>query len=109
RDRLARSTVAFVNATLVKIAKNGDVELETTPYGELYDLCPGEAFSEQPSVAQCSGALIDRDLVLTAAHCIRQIACQDWKLVFGFYYDEPDHLHPIDRSDVYDCKQVAVE
>ena len=93
----------------IKVVTSGDVELTSTPYGELYHLCPGEAFSSQPSVAQCLGVLVDRDLVLTAAHCVRQVACADWNLVFGFYYDAADRLRTVREGDVYACKRVAVE
>jgi hypothetical protein len=109
RERMARSTLAFVDRERVTVSADGAVELAAAPYDELYRLCPGARFEQQPSAAQCSGVLIAPDLVLTAAHCVRRVACSDWRLVFGYYYDAPDQLHPLHADDVFACAEVASE
>jgi len=108
RDRLARSTLAMVHRHLVTMHADGAVSLAEQKYGELHDVCPGEPFWEQPSAPQCSGVLIDRTLMLTAAHCVRNLPCKELRLVSGFYYDAPNELHAIRTEDVYACHSIAV-
>lgn len=107
RELLARSTVAFVDRSLVESDASGSVRIAAPSYGESQGVCAGEPFADQPSAAQCSGVLIARDLVLTAAHCVRRVACSDWRLVFGFYQEAPEQLRPLRESDVYACAEVA--
>ena len=71
-------------------------------------LCEGEPFAAQPTVAFCSGTLIDDDLLLTAAHCVPlERFCADTSFVFRYYNEAPGRLAPIGLEDVYDC--VAIE
>jgi V8-like Glu-specific endopeptidase len=107
RERVAQSTVALVDQRLLTEDGAGSVRFAGDSYGELNGLCPGEPFAEQPSLAQCSGVLIDRDLVLTAAHCLREIPCEQWRAVFGFHYRAPSQLNELRSSDVYACSEVV--
>lgn|SRR6185369_7715040 len=63
-----------------------------TSWGEVDHLCPDELFADQPSVAFCSGVLVDWDLVLSAGHCARALPVEDFSVVFDFYYDSPGKL-----------------
>ncbi len=70
-------------------------------------LCPDERFRDQPTVAYCTGTLIDDDLVLTAAHCVPlERFCADTSFVFRFYNEGPGRLAPIGLGDVYDCMGI---
>ena len=61
-------------------------------FAEAAELCPGERFADQPAAAFCSGVLVDWDLVLTAGHCVRRFALDDFAVVFDYYYSEPGRL-----------------
>src|SRR5689334_11060014 len=85
RARMSRSMVALVPKAWA--SKLGRGEAASIPsYGSVDELCDGERFANQPAAAFCSGVLVDWDLVLTAAHCIRRFALGDFKIVFGYYY-----------------------
>jgi hypothetical protein len=94
--------VALASPALVKPANislvNGRYELKTGTLERTYRLCPGEHFGAQPTAAFCSGVLVESDLVLTAGHCVREIArtsisvpAADIHFVFGFKVIDPKH------------------
>jgi hypothetical protein len=91
RDLMSGSVVAFVPHSSIKLS-DGAIRFDAPSLGQAANLCPGEAFAEQPAAAFCSGVLIDWDLVLTAGHCVHLLALSDFRVVFGYYYDRPGHL-----------------
>jgi hypothetical protein len=114
---LADSTVAIF---LTQGALQEDQEgyfFDTTGYGEGTEmwgstpLCKGERFYEQPVVADCSGALVGPDLVLTAAHCFETAAdCANGKIVFGYQVDKNGKVNQtLPRREVYHCKEIVAQ
>ncbi|MBX9765698.1 MAG: serine protease [Bdellovibrionales bacterium] len=83
---LARSTVALMKASTVKISKTSkNARLVAPKFADAMGLCDDEPFKEQLSAGFCSGSLVGPDLVLTAGHCVRSLqACKDTKFVFDF-------------------------
>lgn len=76
--------------------------------GDRRDLCEGERFAGDPTMAFCSGTLIDDDLVLTAGHCIDdQGDCEDTLFVFDYLYESEGQLATITAEDVYGCAQLV--
>jgi hypothetical protein len=112
RTFAASSTVALVFAHRLNQAPNGRFVYDTTTLGDAKSLCPGERFEEQPAVADCSGTLIDDDLVLTAGHCLGSNAadadrlCRSLVAVFGFAYTS-DGLPSPPSDDIRLCKTVV--
>ena len=81
----------------------------TPPLGELWQLCDGEAFAEQPTAAFCGGTLIASDLVLTAEHCVPdKRSCHALSVVFDYRYTSAGVLASIERDDVYACSKILV-
>lgn len=76
-------------------------------WGERRKLCSGVRFAEQPAVASCTGVLVDDDLVMTAGHCARSLACETLLLVFGYYYGDDGAERALSSSDVYSCAEVV--
>ena len=72
------------------------------------ELCAGEPFGEQPAAAFCSGVLVDRDLVLTAAHCAHALPLDDVAVVSGYHYREPGALQ-LQAGDVHGVKDIVAE
>ncbi|MBK8172091.1 MAG: trypsin-like peptidase domain-containing protein [Sandaracinaceae bacterium] len=104
----AQSIVAIMSPEKITVS-GASVSLQGSPLGVDRALCPGERFAEQPTAAECSGTLIDNDLVLTAGHCFDDDGpCSETRFVFGYYYDRPGELHAIHTDDVYACRRVVV-
>jgi MYXO-CTERM domain-containing protein len=82
--------------------------LNATPtLSELWQLCPGEPFEEQPTAAFCSGTLIAPDLLLTAEHCVpNERSCDALSVVFDYRYTSASVLAPLERDDVYACDRI---
>lgn len=107
---LADSTVALVLANRIKFHRaSGSYEFKAFSLGTRKNLCPGEAFADQPSLAHCSGTLVGPDLVLTAGHCIDDMDdCKDMRFVFGFGLKDGLTSGPgfLPASEVYSCVAV---
>lgn len=73
--------------------------------GVSYNLCNGERFRDQKVIADCTGFLVDDDLLVTAGHCIGQSAkCNsNKKWVFGF----SGSSYEVSPDDIYSCKEVV--
>jgi hypothetical protein len=107
RATMAASMVALIPAASIRRAPQGIVA-EAPSWGDRDGLCPGERFAEQPAAAFCSGVLVDWDLVLTAGHCVRVLAPQDLRVVFGYYYVAPGRLAATE-ADVMEVSAIASE
>jgi trypsin-like peptidase len=91
RERMARSIVALVPNEWLDAA-TGTLAASAPTWQEADAICPDELYASQPSVAFCSGVLVDWDLVLTAGHCMRLLAPADYRVVFGYHYLQPGTL-----------------
>lgn len=97
-------TNSFDNVTFPPTGHGGSTQ--TLP------LCSGEQFEGQPQGANCTGFLIDEDLMVTAGHCVKTAsACGQMKIVFDFIATDDAGLQvntTVPESAVYTCKEVLV-
>lgn len=75
---------------------------------ERVQLCPEEPFANEPSLAFCTGVLLDYDLLLTAAHCVHEVALSQVAVAFGFFYARQGVLQ-LTSADVYRPIAVVAE
>jgi hypothetical protein len=79
----------------------------TRTLGEAKNLCAGERFADQIEPGTCSGTLVDDRYLLTAGHCVEDLAdCADDVWVFGFRYVSDGVFAPLTSDDVYGCARV---
>ncbi len=70
--------------------------------------CEGEPFRDEPLFVECSGALIDDDLFLTASHCIpTQTFCDQSAIVFDWLRTPEGSLESIGPEDIYECTEIV--
>ena len=104
---MAMSVVALIPKAHIETNRAG-LWLQSPTLRESSGVCPDEPFAAQPSAAFCSGVLVDWDLVLTAGHCVRQFALEDFVVAFGYYYRAPDRL-ALSGRDLYQPLEIASE
>ena len=104
---MATSVVALIPKAYIK-TNPGGLWLRSPTWRESSGVCAHEPFSAQPAAAFCSGVLVDWDLVLTAGHCVRQFALNDFLIAFGYYYRTPDRL-ALSSGDLYEPVEIASE
>lgn len=108
--RWARNAVGvFRRWDLEPIPDSPDLRLPMRTLGEKKNLCPGEAFHDQPTGPHCSGSLVGEALVLTAGHCVlSEEDCKNTRFVFDFTAGAdgkfPSRFSP--RS-VYSCAAIV--
>jgi hypothetical protein len=103
-----RSVVALISNDALSDVGLGDPSMafRAPTWAERRELCDGVRFATQPAAATCSGVLIDRDLVLTAGHCARNLDCGALSVVFGYHYLEDGAIPVLEPDDVYRCAEV---
>jgi hypothetical protein len=107
RTRALAGAVAIVHAAAIDACDPAALRWSAPTLGEFAMLCPDEPFVDQPVIAGCSGMAIAPELVLTAKHCVADLAaCRDRRFVFGLAYDEDGALPAIPIDDVYACRAV---
>lgn len=99
--RAQEFTVALVPASQVDTSDPNDVRIGTRTLQERLNVCEDERFASQPASADCSGTLIDTDLVLTAGHCINN--CASSRFVFDYAMTSSGTPGVITSDDVYSC------
>ena len=103
------SVVALIEPDHLDLTDPTNVEITAESVGEGEELCAGERFFDQPMAASCSATLIDTDLVLTAGHCVEDLAeCQSRAFVFDYYERAAGELATITTEDLYQCRQLVV-
>jgi hypothetical protein len=83
------------------------LELNAPSLADTQGLCPGERFGQQPSAAVCSGLLWEPDLVLTAGHCVRNVPCEEMRLVLGYAVQPSGQVEPLHADRVFSCAEVV--
>ena len=111
------SIVALMRDTALDLTDPMNVAFTgTNTLSTSQNLCPGQRFENDPAHSDCSGTLIDDDLVLTAGHCFTApdtdagasgpSTCQNVRFVFKYYHEAAGRLATITRNDVFSCAEI---
>jgi Trypsin-like peptidase domain len=101
-------TAALMPPRSVKWTTTGSLVFGSETLTDVFDLCDSEAFVGQPSLANCSGVLLDDDLVVTAAHCVTLLPCAQQLWVFGYAILNEAARPQLDEGALYRCRSVPV-
>ena len=108
RDLTRNSIVALATPDELDETDPNNVVLDSSTLGEAERLCNGERFADQPTLSECSGTLIDDDLVLTAGHCARNSTdCRGYRFVFNYRMEADGQLATLTHEDLFDCRAVV--
>jgi len=104
---LAKSTAAMIPNSKITELNNEQIILKGDSL-QARGMCASERFSEQPTVANCSGFLVGEDKLVTAGHCVEgEFDCKNNSWVFDYKVDHATQSEVVvDKSSVYKCKKV---
>jgi hypothetical protein len=98
-----RSAVVLVHSEVLR--RDCD---EVPKVHESWGICPDHPQAFETSAAQCSGILIARDVVLTAAHCFTHTDCSAYSTILWHsdsrFVDRPSTCPS--PADAVDCEEV---
>lgn len=106
---LAAGTVALVEIKDLRSNSQGQTVLSSSTFGASYRLCSSEPFREQVNGAFCSGSLVGSDVVITAGHCITNLAdCSKTRFLFDYALKTEGAKEKLsfDQNDVYACQEI---
>lgn len=106
---LAKSTAALVQSHYLQDLGNGKTQVDAFLLGQERDLCEGQAFADQPTLADCSGFLVAPNILVTAGHCIAsKKECQGFRYVFDYAKTSADQKDfTLETKNVYRCKKIV--
>ena len=104
---LSKSTAAMVPNNRIESLNSYEVELGGKTL-EGRGMCSDEKFSKQPTVANCSGFLVDKNKLVTAGHCMTsESSCKSNSWVFDYKVSFSDQSKVVvEKSKVYKCKRI---
>lgn len=103
----ADATMALIWSWDMRDLGNGRSRLFSENLGTAYNLCPDQRFRDQPTAAHCSGVLVDRDLVVTAGHCVMPSDVTDLRFVFGYRVTGDKAQTTVLNTQIYKGKAVV--
>ncbi|RKH37805.1 trypsin-like serine protease [Corallococcus llansteffanensis] len=108
QERARKSTVALMFPESIDASNPNNITFTEGTLNDWENLCSDQRFRDDPAPAFCSGTLIDDDLVLTAGHCIEDVAdCADTRFVFKFYRTANGMMETITSADIFSCKSIV--
>ncbi|QRN94932.1 trypsin-like peptidase domain-containing protein [Archangium violaceum] len=108
RARAQQATVGLVHPQFLDTTDPNNVTFPGPTLGAGLNLCSTERFLNDPRAAFCTGTLIDDDLVLTAGHCVGNVAeCANTHIVFNFYRTAEGVLQRVTTQDVFKCASIV--
>jgi hypothetical protein len=105
--RLVEGENGKMRRQLVKTGSGYRIDASTLDEKE--NLCPGVRFAAQTSAHGCTGTLVGTDLILTAGHCIKDLAdCKSKQVAFGYAIKERGHPPGVlAKDEVYSCVEIV--
>ncbi|HJZ88817.1 MAG TPA: serine protease [Polyangia bacterium] len=104
------SVCALVPSSRLDTSDPMNVRVVADTLGHSQNLCADQRFWDQPAAADCSGTLIDDDLVLTAGHCVPdRVTCSAVRYLFHYYEIADGQLATITQDDVFSCQSLVVQ
>ena len=107
RSLTERAGVVLMSSTLIDTRDPNHVRFTGQTLGAKHNLCAGQRFASDPAPGNCSGTLIDDDLVLTAGHCVDASTCADTRLVFNFFTVAQGQPMGVTTDDVFSCSSIV--
>jgi hypothetical protein len=103
------SVVALIRKNDISDNGDGKSTIRTRIFGVARNLCENEKFYNQPIAPFCSGFLVSKDLIATAAHCVEnQEDLKSIRFVFGFRMkNQNEGSTVIDNSDIYEGESIV--
>jgi len=83
---------------------NGYIKLKTRNFWKALNLCKGEPFYDQPIAAGrlCTGFLVKKDVIATAAHCLYGFGLSQMRFLFGFkMLDSSKPATQVPKNEIY--------
>ncbi|MDB4985108.1 MAG: Trypsin domain protein [Myxococcaceae bacterium] len=102
------SVVALIPIERFVEDTSGDLQHLAPTLATAFHVCADQRFAAEPTAADCSGVLLDDDLVLTAAHCFETDSdCARYAFMFDYFVRSDRRFEDVGWGDIYGCRRVV--
>ena len=87
---------------------DGRSQIEWRSLQEQVGLCTDQKFSQVPTFSRCSGFLVQKNLFVTAGHCVNNLQdCKKYKWAFTNGISRDSNQLTIADDDLYSCVEIV--
>lgn len=110
-QEIADSSIGIVQRKQITTLPDGSILLEGKTLLDTQNFCSDEKFVSEPVIANCSGALLENDMILTAAHCLPyelevelpNTKLKDYVAIFNLNLKEKNQRYiKVNADDIYE-------
>jgi V8-like Glu-specific endopeptidase len=109
KDIALSTAVQLDKKSLYYSEETKSYKVPSVTYKDKFKVCRSQKYAEQISAGHCTAFLVNEDTIVTAGHCVQNLAqCKSSAWVFDYKLTSLDaDPTSVDRKNIYECKSLV--